>query len=234
MYKICTKCLLNKELIEYSKSSTTKDGLRPECKDCHAIYMKQNYLKNKARRQEVSKQYQSLNKEKITKYQKEYYVQNKDKVLERTSTYYRTNSDKCKKVIEIWRSKNIDRVTKMQRERENIRYNSDIQYRLRRCLRSRINGALKYNAKKPYSTEKLVGCSFFELRMKLQMKFYRNPRNQSQMMTWDNYGEWHIDHITPISKFDMTDKEQILKACNYENLQPLWAYENHQKSNKVG
>jgi hypothetical protein len=196
--------------------------------------MKQNYLKNREERLETSKQHQSLNKDKTSQYQKDYYVQNKDRVLERTSSYYRANIDRCKKVIQLWRSKNIEHVTKMQKERESIRYKTDIQYRLRRCLRSRINQALKYNAKKPYSTEKLVGCSFFELRLKLQMKFYRNPRNQSQIMSWDNYGEWHIDHITPISKFDMTDKEQILKACNYENLQPLWAYENHQKSDKVG
>lgn len=51
-------------------------------------------------------------------------------------------------------------------------------------------------------------------------------------MTWENWSRdgWHIDHIVPLSSFDLTDREQFLKACHFSNLQPLWAKENLSKA----
>jgi len=54
-------------------------------------------------------------------------------------------------------------------------------------------------------------------------------------MTRDNYGEWHVDHIRPISSFDFTgpdNEEQLHMAWNYTNLQPLWAADNMSKGAK--
>lgn len=48
-------------------------------------------------------------------------------------------------------------------------------------------------------------------------------------MSWDNWGEWHLDHIQPLASFDLTDREQFLQATNYTNYQPLWALENIRK-----
>jgi hypothetical protein len=51
-------------------------------------------------------------------------------------------------------------------------------------------------------------------------------------MTWENWSVngWHIDHIKPLSSFDLTDTEQLKEACSYNNLQPLWAKDNLKKS----
>ena len=49
---------------------------------------------------------------------------------------------------------------------------------------------------------------------------------------WDNYGEWHIDHIRPCSSFDLTIQEQQVQCFNYKNLQPLWAIDNISKGAK--
>jgi hypothetical protein len=50
-------------------------------------------------------------------------------------------------------------------------------------------------------------------------------------MNWDNYGEWEIDHITPISTSCCED--EVMKLCHYTNLQPLWKKDNRLKSNKI-
>ncbi|AVH85447.1 hypothetical protein Rostov1_00057 [Vibrio phage Rostov-1] len=52
-------------------------------------------------------------------------------------------------------------------------------------------------------------------------------------MSWDNWGEWHIDHIKPVAQFKregITDPK-IINALS--NLQPLWAEENLKKSDKT-
>ena len=48
-------------------------------------------------------------------------------------------------------------------------------------------------------------------------------------MTWDNYGLWVIDHIIPLSSFDLTDRNQMLDAVRFKNLQPLWYEDNQSK-----
>ena len=52
-------------------------------------------------------------------------------------------------------------------------------------------------------------------------------------MTWQNYGIWHIDHIQPLSKFNLLKLEQQKIAFNYKNLQPLWAIDNLKKGDRT-
>lgn len=49
-------------------------------------------------------------------------------------------------------------------------------------------------------------------------------------MSWENYGEWEIDHIRPLSSFDLLRESECMIAFNYKNLQPLWLRENRSKS----
>ena len=52
--------------------------------------------------------------------------------------------------------------------------------------------------------------------------------------TFENYGrEWHIDHVIPLSKFDLNDEEQQLVAFNWRNTMPLSVKENLSKNNKI-
>ena len=76
---------------------------------------------------------------------------------------------------------------------------------------------------------KMLGCSFEFLRNYIESKFLEG-------MTWENHGYygWHIDHIIPCSSFDLSIKENQFKCFHYTNLQPLWAFENLSKGDKVG
>ena len=71
---------------------------------------------------------------------------------------------------------------------------------------------------------KLLGCSYEEVREHLSKQF-------TEGMSWDNYGEWHIDHIIPLAS--ATTEEEVLKLYHYTNLQPLWAKDNLSKGCKI-
>ena len=78
---------------------------------------------------------------------------------------------------------------------------------------------------KAHKTEELVGCTWQELRDYLQSFF-------ADGMSWENMGQWHIDHIRPCASFDLTEPEQQKECFHYTNLQPLWAEDNRTKSDK--
>jgi hypothetical protein len=102
----------------------------------------------------------------------------------------------------------------------------DIIFRIIKNLASRTKNILvKNNIKKEYTHMELIGCSSDELKLHLEIQLKNN-------MNFDNYGEWEIDHIKPISLFDLNNENELLECFNYKNLQPLWAKENQKKSNK--
>ena len=76
--------------------------------------------------------------------------------------------------------------------------------------------------------ESLVGWNVKALIKHLQEQF-------KDGMSWNNYGEWHIDHIIPQSAFHYESPDDIdFKRCwALSNLQPLWGVDNVLKSNKI-
>ena len=102
---------------------------------------------------------------------------------------------------------------------------SDILFKLSDNIKSRLRQFLKSkNISKNNKTFEIVGCTSSYLKQYLESKFIIN-------MCWENYGEWHIDHIIPLSS--AKTEEEIYKLCHYTNLQPLWAKDNLRKSNKL-
>lgn len=99
------------------------------------------------------------------------------------------------------------------------------QYKLRHNLRSRLRKTI-HNRTHGLSPVRHLGCSIAELKANLESKF-------KDGMTWENYGEWHIDHIKPLADFDLTNEEEFKEACNHTNLQPLWGKENLKKGSNV-
>ncbi len=99
-------------------------------------------------------------------------------------------------------------------------------YKLKHYLRTRIGKVIK-REQRVGSAVRDLGCSGQELKKYLESKFQQN-------MSWSNYGQggWHIDHIQALNNFNLTNREQFLKACHYTNLQPLWESENCSKQDK--
>jgi hypothetical protein len=169
------------------------------------------------------KAYAKANKDKIFSYKKAWREDNKDKIKVRIKAWREVNKDKIKVQTKNYCETNKDKI----KIYTNNKFKTDIQYKLGKNLRSRLRNAIQGNYKVG-SAVKDLGCTIDELKTYLESKFKLS-------MTWDNYGYygWHIDHIKPLASFDLTNRQQLLEACHYTNLQPLWANENLTKSDKI-
>ena len=99
----------------------------------------------------------------------------------------------------------------------------DANFRLSCNLRSRLYQAIKSNQKSGSAVRDL-GCSISEFKLYIENQFEPG-------MSWDNYGSWHLDHVIPLSRFDLENRTDFLEGCNYLNIQPMWAVENIRKNN---
>ena len=132
----------------------------------------------------------------------------------------------CKDCLVQWRKDNRKVISQNYTEYEKNRKLTDAEFKLVKTLRSRLGGALKrQNSSKNNSTIELLGCSVSFLKGYLAGKF-------KEGMTWENHGEWHIDHIKPCASFNLLDEEEQKTCFHYTNLQPLWASENLSKGCK--
>lgn len=132
-----------------------------------------------------------------------------------------------------WVKKNREKINRYHRLNRNKEYElsyqkrrlkEDINYKLAKYLRSRLYMAIRNN--KPGSAVKDLGCTVEQFKLHIESKWLIG-------MSWANYGkEWHIDHIQPLSKFELKNRPEFLIACNYLNLQPLWAKDNLSKHSK--
>ena len=219
--KTCSGCNAAKPRTEFNRSKSTPDGLQNYCRDCQA-------------RKGV--QHREDNVDAIKAYQQAYEASPRGR--ERQRTHYRRHREQRIADAAAWNRANPEahnaagrRSDKKNRPRIRAyfreKYATDIQFRLGMRLRVRLSGAVRQQigagvGKKGASAVRDLGCTLGELMVHLEARF-------SEGMSWDNYGEWHIDHIRPLVSFDLTDSEQCKVACHFTNLQPLWGPENLSK-----
>ena len=86
----------------------------------------------------------------------------------------------------------------------------------------RVRSALRGG--KNRGTLDYLGCDIVQYKAYMEALF-------TPGMTWDNMGEWEIDHIIPIKYDNPTEYEEIGRL-HYSNTQPMWAAENHAKGNR--
>jgi len=195
------RCNETKETSMFYKNKHKKDGLQGYCKPCMKNENKQNYIIHKESWDERSKQYNKTDTNK--KYRREW-AKNK----------YDTNEEH--------RQQCIDNAVSYERKM----LNTNIEYKIKHVLRSRIRDALKKHLAHKYrNTNDLTSCTMEELKLYLEAKF-------TEGMTWENHGDWHVDHIRPCCSFDLTQEEEQKKCFHYTNLQPLWASDNLSKGGK--
>jgi hypothetical protein len=236
--KICSKCLIDKELCEFGKNRNYPDGLSYHCKECRKNETKKYREKNHDKILKSSSDFKKNNQDKVKEGKKKYYLKHYDKINEKNKNYQLNNRDKIleyrqknrakhiQQSIE-WRRNNVERKRESEREYYKKNYRSNVIYKLSKNVRTRICEFIKVKKiNKNNTTFNLVGCSSEELKLHLERQFTIG-------MSWDNHGVfgWHIDHIIPLNSADIED--ELFKLCHYTNLQPLWAPENLSKGDKI-
>jgi hypothetical protein len=160
---------------------------------------------------------------------KKYREKNKEKLSNNHKKWYLENKEKWNEYISEYRKINVDKIRELKRNYEKIRKNNDPIYKLINNFRTAIYQVLKENnVRKNGHYFEILNYSPDELINHLETQF-------TDGMTWENYGRWHVDHIRPISSFNINQigDEEFMKCWSLENLQPLWGEENIRKSNKI-
>ena len=178
-------------------------------------------------------------------YETKRYRENKPVVLARHRDYVNRNREKIRAYLRFYAKSSKGRAVRAASDRRcaqrvaayknawtRIRRRTDKSYAIGVNLRARVGQALRtypatQSASVTASIRDLLGCTISELFTYLQSKFLPG-------MSWENYGRkgWHIDHIRPLSSFDLNDLEQRLVAFHHTNLQPLWASDNMRKGGR--
>jgi predicted nucleic acid-binding Zn ribbon protein len=215
---------------------------RKQCRESH--------YRNREKRLAYKHKHYNENIEKLKELGRKYFNKNKNEILSKRREKYHNNIEEEREKDRIYRSNNKDKVSKWNRnqrikhpkyfkeytkkyqpianENRKNRRKTDINFKLRGQIRSRIKGAIKDQwGIKSQKTIDLLGCSVEEAKKHIESQF-------KEGMSWDNWSfkGWHIDHIKPCASFDLRDPEQQKECFNYKNLQPLWWWENLSKSNK--
>lgn len=206
--KECYTCKEVKPSHQFHKDKSKKDGLVSSCRACKKEYREKYYRENS---------------ERLKAYAKEWH---NEQMKKRPDEIRRKTRDRAYK----YRARNLDDVrkrnAKWMKNEYHIRYKSDESYTANRVIRRVLHNALRnIGTDKEYSTWDLLGYSKEEFKDDIESKMRDG-------MNWSNFGDWHIDHIKPVSAFIEEGESDPSVINSLSNLQPLWAEENLRKGAK--
>jgi hypothetical protein len=222
---ICKTCRNQKSREKYNNITVTNE-LNQTCNSCNEEKLLSCFHKGRKICCDC------INKKRREKYDND--EEHRKKLIKNASNF------KHNKIVEKQKLKEeeIGKDNKKCNYCEKIKHNSCFRYnrlkcrhcerdeptdKLKRTVRSRIYIALKNKDKK---TNEYLGCSSIEyLNWILSINKDYTLENRGQV--------WHIDHVIPLSHFNLDNEEEQLIAFNWRNTTPLLAKENLSKNNKI-
>jgi Prasinovirus endonuclease VII len=180
---------------------------------------------------ETSKQrWARLHPDRMRAASKRYRERHPGEAAEKARAYRAKNPEASRAANKKWRERHPERMkaarTAWEQKnpgRQSARLKAEPSFKIARNLRNRLWCVLK-GLDKSASTLRLLGMDLKEFRIYIQGQFRSG-------MTWENYGPvWHLDHVVPCAKFNLSDAEQQKICFRWDNLQPLFAEENLRKS----
>ncbi|WP_022684544.1 hypothetical protein [Sphingobium bisphenolivorans] len=168
-------------------------------------------------------------REKARVYAARYHAENREnclaKMRERNARYYERNKERLKAAALKYQGENGEKRNRYKADWNKRKKESCPQFAAQTMMRkllARTCERIKMSRRQIGKTIDALGYTADEFRAHIEAQFQDG-------MTWGNHGQWHVDHIHPLSKFDLTDPEQRREANALANLQPLWAAENMSK-----
>ena len=166
-------------------------------------------------------------------YNKKYYEAHKLRILVQNAGYREANRSDILAQRRVYRAQPCVREHIAGKNRQYLpikkqkikdRRLVDENFRLTEVIRSKVHKLLRGMTT---SYKELLGMDLDGFRDWLSFQFETG-------MTWDNYGrEWQIDHVLPMSRFDLSDPTNRMICFGWTNLQPLWTADNRLKSNRI-
>lgn len=217
--KICRNCNLMQTINNYNKDKLNVDGHDHYCRDCNKI------MRNKKEVVIVS----NITSKYCSKCNSEKDVSKFKTTKKSNDGLYHTCND-CWKPREWNKEKERESHKKYalnnpeKIKEKNKRQAQNVNRKMRNSMNKRITEALQSN--KQYKTYKYIGCDLIYLKKWFEFQF-------EEGMNFDNYGEWHIDHVSPCSSFNFEIEENKFICFNWKNIRPCWAKDNILKGNKI-
>jgi len=225
---------IRQQVLQYRKRNRDKVNAAQTNKrnSCLDFFRKRARIYYAKRRSELSawmRDYRSKHRDKINAAAKKRRLDNLEEYKARARRYASTEEykRKARKYQLAYRAENMDKIRAHQRAHFKKQVESKSNLYLANCIRARVFNVLR-GKNKSAATLSLLGCSIEHLKLHLQSQFKPG-------MHWNNWSleGWHIDHILPCARFDLSKPEEQRKCFHYTNLQPLWAKENLTKRDKV-
>jgi hypothetical protein len=154
---------------------------------------------------------------------------NKEYMSNKSKTWYEQNKEHRKEYLKEYRENNVDKIRQIKRDYERNRKARDPLYKLISNFRTAIYTVLKESNVDKYG-------HYFDILQYTPEQLISHLENKfTDKMSWDNYGEWHVDHKLPITYFNISEMgdEEFMRCWSLDNLQPMWGIENIRKSNKT-
>lgn len=229
--KPCTKnyAVANAERISARKKETA--ALDPEgLKVRRAAYYSANKLKVDA----ANKGYYEANRERVAEYKRAWQEGRKPTKSAADAARYAAAPEFHRSRTRAYALADPEKVkarNKLYRETNSLELNKRVRARYARCSRAKANGLLRSMLKrllrcvsqqKLDGTSMLLGYSCVELIQRMEVQFQPG-------MSWNNHGEWHVDHKIPLAHFVKRGETRPHIVNALCNLQPLWAEQNLKK-----
>lgn len=237
--RYCKKCENQLPIFKFSKR--TIRGKIYYSGKCYACLYLDNKDKNRESKRKYDKKYREKNVSVLREYMANYRKLNSEKLNKYNSQYYKKNKSKISQYKTLWarqyREKNRILVNNNARnyyKKNRLKILSEIKAKRILTPMLRINDAISSGmyqslrgAKGNRKWNTIVGYSLPELISHLEKNF-------TYGMSFDNYGEWHIDHIKPMSwfNFNSIDDDEFKECWSLKNLKPMWAKDNCSKGSR--